>query len=227
MILVSVIVPCFNEPQARLDATIKAAILAGADDIVVVDDGSEIPVVVSAPPCVSLCRKEHGGIASALNLGVRRARHERIAPCAVGDYFLVNGLTAHMDIAGPSFGSWQDALTGEINHPRKDWHRQIVHDNQFSMGTAMFSIQEYYSVGGFDETLVHSVDWSFALRISEHVGWTMIDDVLMVGAEYPGGHTARANAERRALDNAIVSRMARRYDLDRRIGKSHRMAVSA
>ena len=211
----SVIIPVWNEPRARLNATIRSAVLAGAGDIVVIDDGSDPYVEIEASPIVSVFRQEHQGIAAAMNHGVRRVKYpDNIAPCAVGDYLSADALDLHMAVAGPSFGSWEDAITGKVNHPPDNWADRIWTDNQFSLGTALFSADDWAKVGGFDESLMYSVDWSFSLRLHAAVGWTRIDAVLLVGAEYPDGHTAKADFRRKCYDNAMVSRWARAHERD-------------
>ncbi len=78
----------------------------------------------------------------------------------------------------------------------------------------MFSVGDWATVGGFDESLMYSVDWSFSLRIHAAIGWTRIDEVLAIAAEYPDGHTQRADFRRKCLDNAMVSRWARKHERD-------------
>jgi len=81
---VSVIVPAYNEEKVIVQ-TITSLLhqkYDGALEIVVVDDGSADDTAViceeayGSHPQVTVCRKDNGGKASALNYGIARARHE-------------------------------------------------------------------------------------------------------------------------------------------------------
>jgi cellulose synthase/poly-beta-1,6-N-acetylglucosamine synthase-like glycosyltransferase/peptidoglycan/xylan/chitin deacetylase (PgdA/CDA1 family)/spore germination protein YaaH len=81
---VSVIVPAYNEEKVVVQ-TITSLLLqkyAGELEIVVVDDGSSDDTAdiceeaYGAHPLVSVYRKANGGKASALNLGIARAKHD-------------------------------------------------------------------------------------------------------------------------------------------------------
>lgn len=81
---VSVIVPAFNEGKVivRTIRSLLAQTYRGPIEIIVIDDGSvdETSRIVrdayGEEPIVSLHRKDNGGKASALNLGIGHARHE-------------------------------------------------------------------------------------------------------------------------------------------------------
>ncbi|MEU8135566.1 bifunctional polysaccharide deacetylase/glycosyltransferase family 2 protein [Streptodolium elevatio] len=80
---VSVIVPAYNE-AAGIEATVRSLVASTHPDveILVVDDGSDDGtadiVAALGLPGVVVIRKPNGGKASALNVGIARARHELI-----------------------------------------------------------------------------------------------------------------------------------------------------
>ena len=78
--MISLIVPAYNS-EKYLDACV-ASLLAQttkeALQIIVVDDGSDTPVVVN-DPSVLLLRQEHAGQSAARNMGLKHAQGEYIA----------------------------------------------------------------------------------------------------------------------------------------------------
>ena len=113
---ISVVIPCFDYEQfvgAAIDS-VRASTRA-ADEIVVVDDGSRdgSASVVAADEGVRLVRKENGGMASALNVGIAESH---------GDIVVL--LDAD-DLMGPTRLAWVEEAF-EDDTVAMAWHPLVV-----------------------------------------------------------------------------------------------------
>jgi len=218
---VSVIVPCFNEPAERIAHTVKSAIYALADEVIVIDDGSVAVPEVPLGPNVHLYSQEHGGIASAINSGVERALNDYVCTLGVGDAMTADRLGLQVTAVENAqylacFSDYIDGVSGEPRIAAPDWRERLWYDNQFSLSTALMHKAAINAVGGFDESLQYSVDWKFSLQIAHTCGWLYVPEMLGEAGEHPGGHTDRARTgalwKKKCYDAAMVSRWARKHE---------------
>lgn len=79
MIDLSIIIPCYNA-EPYIDELMKSLMPQVTDrvEVIVVDDGSKFPYLPTFPK-VKVFRKENGGVSSARNLGLKKAKGEYIA----------------------------------------------------------------------------------------------------------------------------------------------------
>lgn len=182
----SVIIPTHNRP-AQLAETLNTlrdqSLSADSYEIIVVDDGSNPPVVApefGKKPVCRLIRLERGERSAARNAGAAVARGELLVfvddDISVGPEFLAEHLRAHEQ--------WPDALlVGAIHLPfealsspfvrfrqRLERYglpvkRGVVSIHNFCAAANMaISRDSFQRLGGFDRTISSSEDQDFALR---------------------------------------------------------------
>jgi glycosyltransferase involved in cell wall biosynthesis len=219
---VTVLVPVWNEPAGRIRSAVVSSIFAGADQVVVVDDGSaepvELPIGATGFTELALIRQEHRGIAAALNRGREAARGKHLCWLSCGDAMTGHKLTeqlAFMGVTGARASFHDYRVAGGVHRVAPDWRQRIWTDNQFSLSTMMVEGETWDFVGGFDESLTWCSDWDFACRVEASTGWWYLPLVLGEAYEHADGHTARAMADpelaaARGRDRATVSKRWRR-----------------
>jgi glycosyltransferase involved in cell wall biosynthesis len=205
---VSAIIPCYNESAEAIAFTAHSALLAGADDIVLVDDGSATEPV--APPFVRhYTHDSNRGIAAALNTAAEHARYDHLAWLSVGDTWHRNKLEYQFDPEiDASFTDHVDAKAGAAVVADVNWRRRMWYDNVFSAGTTIVSRSVLGLIGGFDESLRYSVDWQFALAVEAIVGWEYVPKILATTGEFVGGHTDTADLKHKDRDHTQVATWA-------------------
>lgn len=215
---VSVIVPAYNETFERIECAVSSAVAAGADEIVIVDDGStegghmldvacDIPVPGGAAIGVL---PRNAGISAALNFGIRKSSGDWVCWLSCGDTMHSNKLEcqlAAMDESGgrASFHSYVRRSTGALIEPAGDWRRRIYADNQFSGSTIMVARDLLEELGGFDESLRWCQDWDLAVRIEASSGWLRVPHCLGTGDGVPRHSASGDNTQRRSADRAKVA----------------------
>lgn len=173
--LVSVVVPAFNA-EATLEATLQS--VAAQDyrrlEILVVDDGSTDGSAAiaerfcAAEPRARLLRKENGGVASARNYGIVRARGEFVAPIDADDLWHPAKISRQVAAAlrapeppgfvycwfrdlDPEGRVWRDGRPLSVEGPAL---QRLVCSNFVGNGSApLFSRAALLAVGGYDERL--------------------------------------------------------------------------
>lgn len=223
MLTVSVIIPIYNEAREdiliTLESVQRAASYAGHTEIVVVDDGSdEDKKVWTLPRDVLRVDCPHRGIAATLNTGVLRSTGSFVTTCGIGDYFSEHRISRcrHEMIDQNIPALFHGFVTDDgVFAVHDDWRRRLAHDNQFSLGAAMWS-REVAKEHLFDESLQWCVDWDFAARVQFlGPGWGYLPEVLSEAFQRPDGHTRRAMADtqlnmQRSRDRATVARRWRK-----------------
>jgi glycosyltransferase involved in cell wall biosynthesis len=218
---VCAIIPCWNEKSQTISETIASAWGGGADAVVLVDDGSDLPVESrqGGIPSVSDCKivtREHRGISAALNAGVDAALaagHSHLAWLSCGDSWRPGKIAAQRaTCAAASFTAhhnptaWTPAEQ-DVRMP-SDWRARLWRDNQFCGSTTMVTREVLVDVR-FDVSLLWGVDWQFALEVELLAGWTYVDEVLADVGPMRYRHTDRgSNNPRRHHDISRVARWA-------------------
>lgn len=216
----SVIIPAYNEPTERIDATLASArqaiVVDGCEhELIVIDDGSAQALTVTACPWTGLFRVEHRGIAGAINEGVRRATGDYVVPLAVGDTVrperlkALRGFLELQDHPPAVFHDWHDGEQRRAAPP--SWRSRLATDNQFSLGAALWRRDLGIEL---DESLRWCSDWDFAARVQyEGPGWRYLPLILSGCHEHPDGHTASAarDAELGRIRGANRATVAKRW----------------
>ena len=215
---VSVVVPCYNEPSARVRETVRSALAASCDEVVLVDDGSETSIELAEARVV---RTEHRGIAHALNTGTKAARGDYLCWLSVGDTMRTNKIRQQYRFMRElgSAASFHDYVNGKgasgVFRSRPKWREKLETDNQFCGSTAMV-LRDVALGCPWDESLTYAVDWDWACRVEfDGPGWDYLQEVLGAAFELPGGHTMTAEATpdlwaKKCKDRLVVHKRWRR-----------------
>lgn len=206
---VSVILPTFN--RAGLIAETLDSLLAQTrpvDEILVVDDGSSDAtgeVVAGYGDHVTYLRKENGGKASALNLGLERISGDLVWICDDDDLIepeacarLVGALEADPGLdycAGRHEDFTVEAETGEKRIKPPGYWRASKPDEIFSDlldGCHVFQPglivrrSHYDRIGPFNAELTRSQDYEMMLRIARHGRGRLLPERVFLHREHAG-----------------------------------------
>ena len=211
--MISVIIPLYNKAQSIAE-TLRSVLNQTYKDyeIIVINDGStdnSVQVVESIKDSrIKLFNKPNGGVSSARNYGIQKAKYEYIAFLDADDYWeptyleelvkLINDFP-NAGLYGLGFGHiWQENKE-LINHDLPDLFRGII-ENPWQRGciywtgsttTTKTVIQ---SVGLFDERISHGEDLDMWYRILLRYSGVFYNKTL---AYY------RQDSENRAMDKVI------------------------
>lgn len=216
---VGVVIPCWNEPAERMRQTIASAI-AVSPLIVLVDDGSRVPVPVDLFDDVLVVRLDANvGPAAAMNAGAARAIAEgatRIARLDVGDAYRAEAKLRQLELdAVAVFSRHHDLVEGVDRAPPRAWPNVIYRDGVFCIDTMVIDADAWTAVGGFDPALRYGDDWDFTIRVQHAIGWTFFDEVTCEAGAFPGGHTMTAYVDpvKRARRDADTARIRERANM--------------
>ncbi|WP_291102514.1 MULTISPECIES: glycosyltransferase family 2 protein [unclassified Flavobacterium] len=207
---VSIIVPCYNQAQ-YLDEALQSLYDQTYTDweCFVVNDGSpdhteEIARKWEAKdPRFIYIYKENGGVSSARNLGIEKAKGEFILTLDADDQYEATFI--------------EKALTVLLNNDKvgivSSWGRYFTNDKQLqiyksigksvadflfynaAIGTSLFRKECWQQVGGYDENPANGYeDWEFYLRVCA-LGWKVyiIEEVLFLYRQNIGSRSAGMN----------------------------------
>lgn len=171
---VSVVIPAHNPRLEWLDDAVNSAVEQepAPMEVLIVDDGSDIPVEVDHP-LVRVIRQENSGVAAARNRGVSEAQGEYIALLDQDDIWLPGKLAAQLEMfEGTRVGLCSAAfeeLRGEGLVPgwggAPDSYRTLLRGNCIAASTVMLRRQTLLDVGGFPPDLAMVDDWDTWLRV--------------------------------------------------------------
>ena len=184
---VTVVVPTRDRP-ALLDATLRSVLAQSgvAIEVVVVDDGSAVPVTVpnggSTRSRVRVLRNERSlGVGASRNRGAAVARAPWVAFCDDDDLWIPDKLAGQVAAATANSRRW--AYTGAVKFEQGPTLWQVMpppspEQVQSRLGTrnlipagasnVLVDRDLLLEVGGFDESLRHLGDWDLWLRLLEH-----------------------------------------------------------
>ena len=189
----SIIIPCYNA-EPYIDELMKTLMPQVTPDVevIVVDDGSKFPYLPSFPG-VKVFRKENGGVSSARNMGLKKAKGEYIAfvdadDLLASDYIsrIMAALESNPDTVYLSWKSINGKFGKIIRGPEDEfnpWNR-CVWNRVFSA--------EYIRNIKFDESLQVAEDDDFLKRLPEAKSKTYISTpVYFYRSGVKGGLTDR------------------------------------
>lgn len=196
MTLVSIIVPCYN--QARyLDESLQSIYDQTYThwECIIVNDGSPDNTETVARKWEAkdsrfiYLYKENGGVSSARNLGIEKAKAAFILTLDADDKYESTFLEKALNLflANDELGivsSWGQYFTNDKQLQIFKSTAKSVADflfyNGFNMGSSLFRKECWEQVGGYDENPKNGYeDWEFYLRVCA-LGWKVqsIDEVL-------------------------------------------------
>ena len=202
--LVSVVIPVYNGANYLREAIESVfAQTYRPIEVIVVDDGSSDPtweIIQSYGERVCGVRKANGGVASALNAGIRSARGELVAWLSHDDIFLPDKLVRQVRFLAehPECGLCYtdfEIVTAAKEHlafihapwyPASELPRRFLRDMHINGSTVMLRKACFLKVGGFDERLAHTQDLEMWLRMSEQAEVGQLAEVLIQSRSHSG-----------------------------------------
>jgi glycosyltransferase involved in cell wall biosynthesis len=208
---VSIIVPCYNQAQ-YLDEALQSIFFQTYTnwECLVVNDGSPDNTEDVArkwetkDPRFAYVNKENGGVSSARNLGIEKAKAEYILTLDADDKyeatFLEKALTVLVN--NPEIGivsSWGRFFkAGQQLHVFQSAAKSVtdfLFHNGVNNGSSLFRKQCWEQAGGYDENPENGYeDWEFYLRVCA-LGWKVhiIEEVLFFYRQNNGSRSAGMN----------------------------------
>lgn len=184
----SIVIPVYNQDPWLLDKALDTARhQTRRCEVIVVDDGSTVPVQV--PDGVRLIRHDRNrGIAAAVNTGIRAMTTNWWSWLSSDDSFTddkIERQLRHLDSVGglASFHAYMrfedigdnKARVGVSATPywtcREDMERAVYRDCWINMSTALVHRNVLNKVGPLDESYRYGQDWEYQCRIAEWVVW--------------------------------------------------------
>lgn len=205
---VSVIVPTYNRAgyiNECIDSLLAQTV--PALEILVIDDGSEDDTpsrLARYGNRIRYVRKENGGKAAAVNLGIGLAQGEWIWVFDDDDVALPKAnesrLAVLLDNPEASFTYSPhylgfDSATGVIERgalnmpaivPHSGFLLEIARSCFFHLGTALVKRQSYLEAGGFDTAMVRGQDYDFQIRLARIARSVFCPEPIFVFRQHPG-----------------------------------------
>lgn len=204
---VCVLTCTYNQQPELLYRSVQSSLDAGADQVVLVDDGSDEPVEnVWGDDRVKIVRIEHRGIPGVFNETLRHLGCELTARCPSDDEMDADKIARQrswMERMGwrATFHDHRFSDGGEHRVKAKPADRAafraaLAKSNQFAGSTTMVEtdlLREFAAEGGYPADLHYGEDWYLANWIEHRVGWEYIPEVLVTKGRYSTGYSANAN----------------------------------
>lgn len=205
--LVSVIIPAYNGLE-YIGAAIESVLAQNYRplEVIVVDDGSPVPIAAALAGFgseVRCVRQENAGTAAARNRGLRESRGEFIALLDQDDLWLPGKLERQIPrfAEDPKIGlvaAWMevfDALTGETKGTYEPPAELDVHAILGfvlpPVQTIVFRRSALEKIGGFDASLRGTDDWDVNIRMAAEFRVVSVGEILGRGrmhASQQGGN---------------------------------------
>jgi glycosyltransferase involved in cell wall biosynthesis len=194
--LVSVIIPVYNGTNYLAEAV--ASVLSQTYEpieLIVVDDGSTDgtwDLIRSYGDRVHGIRKDNGGVASALNRGIREASGRFIAWLSHDDLFLPDKLARQVEhltsrsgvracftdyqVIDPVGRPLRTIVTTQL--PRVELLRELFRSSLIDGSTTLIARETFERVGEFDEHRRFTQDLDMWMRILSHEEFARVGEVL-------------------------------------------------
>lgn len=198
MPVVTIVIPTYNQQRYLAEAVQSALAQTYLDrEVLVIDDGStdRTPAILDQfGSAIRWVRKENGGTASALNLGIREARGTWVAWLSSDDAFLPDKLERQMALVSQQphcdvvYTDWyvvdaDGAVTSHLHSPtfptRKKLIAGLVRGCVINGSTTLVRRSAYERVGLFDESLVQAHDWDMWLRLARDYAFGHVPQPLL------------------------------------------------
>lgn len=207
--LVSIVIPVYNGADFLREAIDSALAQTFPDvEVIVVDDGSSdggktATVARSFGDRIRYLRKENGGVASALNLGLREMRGGLFSWLSHDDVYLPGKISSQVaeisrqpaetvlyadyfrvDSAGKRVGRFRGA-----DLPRLPFRQALVADAPVNGCTVMAPKALIERVGGFDERLRATQDTDLWFRMASSCRFVHMPEAVLLSRVHPGQGT--------------------------------------
>jgi glycosyltransferase involved in cell wall biosynthesis len=192
---VSVVIPFYNCPY--VDQALDSVLAQSYPDIeiIVVDDGSTLHVEKLAPYMGSIMyiRKDNGGTASALNLGIQAATGAYFAWLSADDVFHPDKIKRQLEAlqsSGLSFNHTAyycinergERLAEAVNIPfqsKKHLLEVMQTGCTVNGSTVLLDMDIFRKLGLFNEAFLYTHDYDLWLRTLPYYDWSFIEEPLL------------------------------------------------
>lgn len=231
---VSIVMPVYNGARFIAEALASVQREPGIEaEIIVVDDGStdETTRVVSSiserDQRIRLLQCEHRGVSPTRNVGVRAATGEYVTfldsddICPPGRIARQARKLAGRPDAAAVIGETLlfEELTEDLQPAPGTRYLQIL---TVTLHSALFRRDVFDRLGLFDETLAHSEDFDFFLRLAEAETPLVIEtEVASLYRRHPGSMTTNTNAVKAGMLAALQRSLVRRRNTGRAAPVDH------
>jgi len=212
----SIVIPTYNQdPDSLARAIASTRAQTVPVEVIVVDDGSDVPVVGATTTHLS-----NRGISAALNSGIAAMTTDWFCWLPSDDTFLPRKvelqlmmLEARRGLAG--YHAFRVDGSGKFFQPMNTLHQQkriLRAGCAINGGTVMLHRSVFDEVGLFDESYRFGQDWEFWCRVGWRMRWYGLDQIL--GDRYTDGNlTSRIMADSNllAVKNAEDERIRATY----------------
>jgi len=222
----SVIMPVYNGRNYFHEALQSAlAALADGDEIVVIEDGSKDGGVADIvqevkDPRIRYKYQENGGVASALNHGIKIARNPYFAWLSHDDLFLANRLSEDRKlrllcpdvVTFTAFYLFSDGvshlhLVNKLKFATSHQFATRLLARRFLNGcTVTAPIQTLMQCGLFDESLRYTQDYDMWLKILETQKFTYIEQPTVLSRQHPEQDTQKMSVAAKIEFREILRR---------------------
>jgi glycosyltransferase involved in cell wall biosynthesis len=183
-VLVSIVVPCYNQAQ-YLDealASVLSQSYAHWECIIVNDGGQDHTEELAGNWCKKDVRfkyfyKKNGGLSSARNYGIEKAQGEFILPLDSDDKisqdYMTNAIAAFSEDNSLKVVYCKAMKFGDVNGI---WHLKPFSLYNLSLSnvifcSALFRKKDWELVGGYDEKMIYGLeDWEFWIAVLKNGG---------------------------------------------------------
>jgi glycosyltransferase involved in cell wall biosynthesis len=208
-ILVSIVIPCYNDAQYIEQAVNSALNQVYPDkEVIVVDDGSDIETKAVLQKIerkiTKLITQENKGQSTARNVGIRESKGEYILVLDSDDYFepdfVEKAVAVFLENKNTKIVTCfaNLILENEMSYVYKPKGGDIASFlcSNNALGSAMFRNEDWQTSGGYDETMLQGFeDWEFYIRLLQKEGLAqVIEEPLYNYRKRNNTTTHRANA---------------------------------
>lgn len=189
----------WNQSPEHLEAAISSAIEADFDQIVLVDDGSDVPIENRWGSAVGLVRIDHSGISTAFSAGIPLLRCDYTCRLPSDDVFApekADRLRKYIRDTGARAVAHDWKENGTRVSPL---HGNIRQDNTVYGGATALWTPIIRELGGYDPELIWCCDWDFHVRVAELVSWEYLPEVLTTRKILATGMSANAAQNAKAF----------------------------
>lgn len=213
----SIIIPTYNQKPEYLLAAVNSALLqTAAVQVIVVDDGSDEPVepflhkMLGAQfAFVHVVRKDNGGVADALNTGIRYVDTKYVQWLSSDDVFMAEKTRLQADLmektgAMVSYCAYEEGLPQPYatwcaaQYPSKEALFGVLKQHCFiNACTVMWHEDVFGEIGMFDLEMHHCQDYEFLLRCAERYEFQALNIPLVRRRVHQGQmiHTLKQESE--------------------------------
>ncbi|MFE3871896.1 glycosyltransferase [Flavobacterium sp. ZS1P70] len=219
-ILVSIIIPCFNDAK-YIEQAVNSALnqTYAYKEIIVVDDGSNIETKAVLqklrPTITKLITQENQGQSVARNAGISESKGEYILVLDSDDFFepsfCEKAVLALEDInrkiVACHIVRWVDEKKIDEYHNKGGDLKVLMLSNQ-ATGSVMFRKEDFFKIGGYDESMRKGFeDWEYYIRLLKNGGLLhIIKEPLFNYRMRTDSTTSKANSIKYELLNYIYGK---------------------